>query len=84
MLPITVDDKGNNRIKIVTEKARAGYLNGDSDPDYIESLQQMALPFLGLGKYRAFPVEGDSMPPHKGSDIMIGRYVESIGEVQKG
>jgi transcriptional regulator with XRE-family HTH domain len=84
LLPITVDDKGNNRIEVVTEKAKAGYLSGYSDPEYIENLQQISLPFLGLGKHRGFPVEGDSMPPHEEGSIIVGRYLEKIGEVQDG
>lgn len=84
LLPITVDDKGNNRIEVVTEKAKAGYLSGYSDPEYIESLQQISLPFLGSGKHRGFPVEGDSMPPHEEGSIIVGRYVENLGEVQDG
>lgn len=32
--------------------------------EYIESLQTISLPFLRNGTFRAFPVEGDSMPPY--------------------
>ncbi|KIA95643.1 MULTISPECIES: helix-turn-helix domain-containing protein [unclassified Flavobacterium] len=84
LLPITVDAAGNDFVEIVTQKAKAGYLNGYGDPEYIESLQQMALPFLGPGKHRGFPVEGDSMPPHEDGSIIIGRYVERLGEVMDG
>jgi transcriptional regulator with XRE-family HTH domain len=84
LLPIQVDPNGNNIIEIVTEKAKAGYLTGYSDPEYIEGLQQIILPFLGSGKLRGFPVEGDSMPPHEEGSIIIGRYVEKLGEVQDG
>jgi hypothetical protein len=84
LLPITVDDKGNNRIEVVTEKAKAGYLSGYSDPEYIENLQQISLPFLVPGKHRGFPVEGDSMPPHVEGSIIVGRYVENLGEVKVG
>ncbi len=84
LLPIQVDPNGDNIIEIVTEKAKAGYLTGYSDPEYIESLQQINLPFLGSGKHRGFPVEGDSMPPHEEGSIIVGRYVEKLGEVQDG
>ncbi|WP_084625969.1 XRE family transcriptional regulator [Flavobacterium soli] len=84
LLPITVDSHGNNLIEVVTEKARAGYLNGYADPEYIENLQQVALPFLGPGKHRGFPVEGDSMPPHEPGSIIVGRYVERLGDVMDG
>lgn len=84
VLPITVDKDGENLIEVVTQKVKAGYLDGYADPEYIESLQQISLPFLGTGKYRGFPIEGDSMPPHENGSIIIGRYVERLGEVQDG
>ena len=84
VLPIQVDQHGENFIEIVTQKAKAGYLNGYADPEYIENLQQISLPFLGPGKHRGFPVEGDSMPPHEDGSIIIGRYIERLGDVQDG
>lgn len=84
ILPIQVDREGENYIEVVTQKVKAGYLKGYSDPEYIESLQQISLPFLGSGKHRGFPVEGDSMPPHEDGSIIIGRYVERLGDVQDG
>jgi transcriptional regulator with XRE-family HTH domain len=84
VLPIMVDREGENFIEVVTQKVKAGYLNGYADPEYIESLQQISLPFLGPGKHRGFPVEGDSMPPHENGSIIIGRYIERLGEVQDG
>lgn len=84
LLPITVDSYGNNLIEVVTQKAKAGYLNGYADPEYIESLQQISLPFLGPGKHRGFPVEGDSMPPHEDGSIIVGRYIEKLGDVLDG
>lgn len=84
LLPIAVDHEGENRIEIIPEKAQAGYLSGYSDPEFIESLQHIALPFLRNGKYRAFPVKGDSMPPHKAGSFVVGEYVESIADVVDG
>lgn len=84
ILPIQIDHRGDNIIEVVTQKVKAGYLSGYADPEYIESLQQISLPFLGSGKYRGFPVEGDSMPPHEEGSIIIGRYIENLGEVQDG
>ncbi|MGV3697119.1 XRE family transcriptional regulator [Flavobacterium sp.] len=83
LLPITVDKSGNNFIEIVPHKARAGYLTGYADPEFIENLQQIALPFLGSGKMRAFPIGGDSMPPHTDKSFIVGRYVENLGEIKK-
>ena len=84
VLPITVDSKGKNYIEIVPHKARAGYLTGYSDPEFIENLQQISLPFLGPGKFRAFPIGGDSMPPHNDKGFIVGRYIENLGEVTSG
>lgn len=84
LLPITVDKTGENTIEIIPHKARAGYLAGYSDPEFIEGLQQISLPFLANGKFRAFPVSGDSMPPHRDGSFIIGRYVENLGEVKDG
>jgi transcriptional regulator with XRE-family HTH domain len=86
LLPITVDAAGDNYnfIEIVPQKARAGYLTGYSDPEFIENLQHISLPWLRNGKFRAFPVEGDSMPPHKSGFFIVGRYIEKLGDVMDG
>ncbi|MHC5201449.1 XRE family transcriptional regulator [Myroides sp. LJL119] len=84
LLPIMVDPNGDNFIEIIPHKAQAGYLTGYSDPEYIESLQQISIPFLKHGKYRAFPIEGDSMPPHGEGSFIIGSYLESIRDIKQG
>ena len=84
LLPITVDKEGESFIEIVPHKARAGYLTGYSDPEFIENLQHISLPWLRNGKFRAFPVDGDSMPPHKSGFFIVGRYVEKLGDVMDG
>jgi len=82
VLPVAVDNQGNNLIEIVPHKARAGYLTGYADAEYIENLQQIALPFLGSGKFRAFPIDGDSMPPHNNKSFVVGKYIENLGEIR--
>ncbi|MCF6132771.1 XRE family transcriptional regulator [Flavobacterium wongokense] len=84
LLPITVDSNGENRIEIIPAKAQAGYLAGYSDPEFIEALQHISLPFLRNGKYRAFPVTGDSMPPHKEGSFVVGEYVEKLDNIVNG
>lgn len=84
LLPIKTDSFGENKIEIVPYKASMGYLMGYSDPEYIDSLQTMSLPFLRNGKFRAFPVEGDSMPPYQDGTYIIGQYVESIADIKVG
>jgi len=84
LLPILVDKDNNDLVEVVTVKAMAGYLNGYSDPEFIEELPIMNLPFKIIGKHRAFPIKGDSMPPLKSGTIVVGRYVESFDEVKDG
>jgi transcriptional regulator with XRE-family HTH domain len=84
LLPIVVDAKGANIIEIIPHKAKAGYLTSYSDPEFVESLQHISLPFLGSGKFRTFPVEGDSMPPHKDGSFIVGRYVENERDIKDG
>ncbi len=82
ILPVVVDQSGNNSIEIIPQKASMGYLSGYSDPGYIESLQLISLPFLTNGKYRAFPAQGDSMPPFKDGSYIVGKYVENINDLK--
>jgi transcriptional regulator with XRE-family HTH domain len=82
VLPVVVDELGNNSIEIVPQKASMGYLSGYSDPEYIENLQRITLPFLTGGKFRAFPAQGDSMPPFKDGSYIIGKYVENIDDLK--
>lgn len=84
LLPIKTDSSGENQIEIVPYKASMGYLSGYADPEYIESLQTMSLPFLHHGKYRAFPAVGDSMPPYKDGTYVIGQFVEEITDIKIG
>ncbi len=82
ILPITVDEKGENKIEIIPDKAQMGYLQGYSDPEYIEKLQTISLPFLRNGKFRAFPASGDSMPPFKNGTFIVGKYVENVSDLK--
>jgi transcriptional regulator with XRE-family HTH domain len=82
LLPITVDSIGENKIEIIPYKGKMGYLSGYNDPGYIGSLQHISLPFLRNGKFRAFPVEGDSMPPYKDGTFIVGQYIENIQEMK--
>lgn len=84
LLPIKTDETGEKKIEIIPHKASMGYLNSYADPEYIENLQTISLPFLGVGNYRAFPVEGDSMPPYKDGAFIIGKYLERATELKTG
>ena len=84
LLPMVIDKSGKDYIEILPYKAKAGYMSGYSDPEFIEKLQQMQLPFLSKGKFRAFPIEGDSMPPHNDKSFIVGRYIEKLIDVKDG
>lgn len=84
LFPITVDENNDDLIEVVPIKASAGYLNGYDDPEYIEQLQKIKLPFLPTGKHRAFPIKGDSMLPMKDGAFVIGRFIEDRNDIQSG
>lgn len=84
LLPIKTDHAGDNYIEIIPHKAKAGYLNSYSDPEFIDRMQHITLPFLTNGKYRAFPVDGDSMPPHQDGSFIIAKFIEDHREVKIG
>ncbi len=84
LFPVVVDKENNDRIEVVTAKASAGYLNGYADPEYVEKMPFMELPFKVTGKHRSFPVRGDSMPPLASGDFVVGKYVESLKEIVDG
>jgi len=51
------------KVKFVADTAKAGFLNGFKDPEYIEELpfREITVDFFPRGKYMAFEAEGDSM-----------------------
>ncbi|ARV06134.1 XRE family transcriptional regulator [Polaribacter sp. SA4-10] len=84
LFPIIVDEHNENLIEVVSAKASAGYLLGYDDPEYIEQLEKIKLPFLPTGKHRAFPIKGDSMLPMKDGSYVVAEFVEDIKEVKNG
>lgn len=80
---VTVDQAGRDNIVLVNSRARAGYLAGYEDPEWIETLPSYSLPGLNHGTYRMFEVTGQSMVPtfHE-SDLLIGRFVENFNEIR--
>jgi transcriptional regulator with XRE-family HTH domain len=84
LFPVLVDRENNDIIEVVPIRAIAGYLNGYADPQFIEELPVMNLPFKITGKHRAFTIKGDSMPPLKDGTIVVGNYVESLNEIKDG
>ncbi len=84
LFPIIIDKDNNDKIEVITMKASAGYLNGYADPEYFEKLPLMNLPFRIIGKHRAFPIKGDSMPPLRDGCFVVGKYIESLKDIQNG
>lgn len=86
VLPIKVDISGDNLVEIVTHKAKAGYASGGyADYNFISELDHIHLPWLNKNeKFRTFPIDGDSMPPHNSKSFIIGKYVEKLGDVIDG
>jgi transcriptional regulator with XRE-family HTH domain len=82
ILAITVNDEGKENIQFIPESAKAGYLVGYANPNFIGSLPSFRLPNLPTGTYRAFEIKGDSMPPISEKSIVIGKYVESISYIK--
>lgn len=82
LFPIIVDEDNEDIIEVIPVKASAGYLAGYDDPEYIEQLEKIKLPFLPTGKHRAFPIKGDSMLPIKDGSYVIARFIESFRDIK--
>jgi len=83
VLAISVDQSNNENVEYVPVKAKAGYMAGYNDPEFIASLPKYSIPNLPTdGTYRIFPSVGDSMlPVPEGADI-IARYLADWRELK--
>lgn len=80
---ITVDNSGNDNIIYVPIKARAGYLLGYGDAEFMETLPTFRLPGLNNATYRMFEVEGPSMAPNVLSgDRIIGEWIDELDKIR--
>lgn len=84
LFPVTVNENNEDLIEIIPAKASAGYLSGYDDPEYIEQLQKIKLPFLPTGTHRAFPIKGDSMLPVKDGAFVVAKFIEDINDIKSG
>ena len=82
---ITVNEEGKENINFIGVQARAGYLNGYADPEYIEHLPAFSMPMLNEGTYRCFEVKGNSMSTtiHDG-DYIFGKYIDNYNDIIDG
>ena len=64
----------------------AGYLNGYSDPEFVEQLPNFSLPVkeLSQGSYRAFEIKGDSMLPIPSGSYVLTEHIENWNWVKSG
>lgn len=77
VLAITVDKNNRENAEYVPIKAKAGYMAGYNDPEYIAALPKFSLPNLPeSGTFRMFPTTGDSMLPIPENSDVIAQYVE--------
>ncbi len=85
ILATTVDDQGRELIEVVSQRAKASYLAGFSDPEYIAELPRFALPFLPMDKkHRVFQVDGDSMLPIPDGAWIVCEYVDDWMAIKDG
>lgn len=82
---VAVNNTGNENIIYVPIQARAGYLNGYGDSNYIEQLPSFNMPHLNNGTFRCFEVQGNSMVrTFFDGDLVFGKYVESLSDIKDG
>lgn len=82
VLAISIDQTNRENIELVDTKAKAGYLEGFTDPEYIRDLPKLYFPAIPAGTYRAFEIQGDSMLPILEGTIVICKYVESLKDLK--
>ena len=74
---ITIDSRGEENIIFVPVRARAGYLLGYGDAQFMQSLPAYRLPGYTNGTFRIFEVEGHSMfPTLQDGDRVISRWAD--------
>ena len=85
ILATTVDAEGKEFIEVVSQRAKASYLAGFADPDFIGELPRFSLPFLSDDKkHRVFEVDGDSMEPIPDGAWIICEYVDDWTIIRDG
>lgn len=83
VLATTVGGDNEENIELVPEKAKAGYVSGFADPEYISILPTFRLPFLSKQKkYRTFQVSGDSMLPIPDKAWVTGMYIQDWSTIR--
>ena len=82
---ISTTPEGEENVVYVPAKARAGYLDGYGDAEYIETLPAFHMPQLTNGSFRCFEVQGNSMVrTFFDGDLVFGKYVEDFKDIKDG
>ncbi|MGM0945285.1 MAG: XRE family transcriptional regulator [Bacteroidota bacterium] len=85
ILSTTVDAEGRELIEVVSQRAKASYLAGFSDPEFISELPRFSLPFLPMDKkHRVFQVDGDSMLPVPDGAWIVCEYMDDWMAIKDG
>ncbi|MHC1704908.1 MAG: XRE family transcriptional regulator [Tenuifilaceae bacterium] len=85
VLTSTVGNDNEENIELVPVKAKAGYMSGYADPEYVSSLPIYRLPFLKNDrKYRTFQISGDSMLPIPDGTWVTGEYIQDWTSIKTG
>ncbi|MBC8085422.1 MAG: S24 family peptidase [Hymenobacter sp.] len=82
-LAVTVNEKGEELISIVSGKAEAGYLLARDVEQTMEDLETVSIPGLRGKSFRAFEVAGNSMQPTLNQgDLVVASYTERLDLIQ--
>lgn len=82
---VAVNQNDEENVVYIPVKARAGYLEGYGDSEYIETLPSFYMPQLTNGTYRCFEVQGNSMVrTFFDGDLVFGKYVEDLAYIKDG
>ena len=80
---VAVNQNDEENVVYVPVKARAGYLDGYGDSEYIETLPSFHMPHLTNGTYRCFEVQGNSMVrTFFDGDLVFGKFVEDLSDIK--
>lgn len=85
VLTLTIGREQRENVQYVPVAAQAGYVSEHTQPEFIQQLSYFNLPKLDdQVTYRAFDIQGDSMPPIRNGYILIGRYVKCEQDIKSG
>jgi len=85
VLASTVGIDNEENIEVVPVKAKAGYMAGYADPEFVSTLPVYRLPFLKNDrKYRTFQINGDSMLPIPDGTWVTGEFIQDWTKIKTG